>query len=583
MNDNLSFNSVGWRPFVGIMIVGFALNLLQLTGPLFMMQVYDRVISSGSVPTLIGIAVIAAIAYIFTGLLDMLRTRAASRAATVIDWHLSPRCYHLNFSLEKLGVDGRINPIADLDRIRQFLSGPGLIAIFDMPWIPINLFFVYLLHPLLALVTTIGSLVLTFIMVLNGWLTTRGLAVLTELSEQRNIASEVARRNSEAIAGMGMQRAMTGRWDELAARYLKVNGDVSDLSAAFASYAKVGRMALQSGILGLGAYLVIKGEMSAGGIIASSILSSRALAPVDMAVGQWRNFVNARMSYRRLRNAFKSFDEREIETELPEPFRDLNVQHLATGPIGKRQVLVREITFDMEAGEVLAIVGPSGSGKSTIGKALTGVWPAYAGAVRLDKIQLDHWSPEQRGSFIGYMPQGVQLMPGTIAQNIARFLPDATSQQVIAAARLANAHDLIVSLPDGYDTRIEEIGGSGLSGGQMQRIGLARAFFGDPFLIVLDEPNSNLDLVGEKALIDAIMTARRRGAIVVVITHRANILSAVDKILVIQNGVMQRFGPASEVVPHITGGAKPAEQIATKGADSKDESDPNQPEETEDA
>lgn len=571
MKKNKLLETIGVRPFIGLAGVGFAVNILQLTGPLFMMQVYDRVLASGSVPTLVGLAIIAGLAYIFMALLEALRTRIAARMAAVFDTRIAPICYRLNLNLAKFGPDAPINPIADLDRIRHFMASPGLLAIFDIPWIPINLLIIYILHPVLALVTVISSIVLVLFMLGNGLASKSRLGELMLISQKRSEGAANAKRNRDAIIGMGMQDAMLNEWQQVNGSFLKRQTDVADIAGFFTSVSRVGRLALQSVILGVGAFLAIRGEISGGVIIAASILSARAIGPVDQAIAHWRSFTNWQLSLKRLDKAMEALDERQIDTDLPTPRDTLTVSNLASGPTGQRKILIRDINFEVQAGDGLGIVGPSGSGKSTIGKALCSIWPVYSGSIRLDKMQIDHWSDERRGNFIGYLPQNIQLLPGTIAQNIARFSSSATSTEIIAAAKTANAHDLIVSFPDGYDTNVEDDGVQQLSSGQLQRIGLARAFFKNPFLIILDEPNSNLDIFGEKALTSAILNARRGGSIVIIITHRASILAATNKVLVIQNGTVQRFGSSEEITAQITGAPPPAERIEKSRKDERDE------------
>lgn len=549
-------------------VLSFFINILMLTGPIFMLQVYDRVLASGSVPTLVGLALFVGIAYGFYITLESIRGRILGRIASVFDARVSPSAYRMSFDHNTKDEAGSKDPVGDLDRIRTFVAGQGLSAIFDLPWLPVYMTVIYLFHPLLGMVATIGAIIVVAVMLVNTMVTKKKLTALTEISGQRDGMTKTAQHNSEVILGMGMVESLTERWRGLNGRYMGLQTNVSDSSSLFQSITKGARLALQSGMLATGAYLAILQEITPGVMIAASIISARALAPVELAVSQWRHFINARISLQRLQKLFAAISERDVKTQLPFPEKSLVISDLfISPPQNPRQILLRGIGFELEAGDGLGILGPSGSGKTTLGRALAGVWPPVKGTIRADAVTLDQWSVERRGQFTGYLPQDIQIFNGTIAENISRFKPNAEAKDIIEAAKLANAHELIVSFPDGYDTVVGSAG-STLSGGQLQRIGLARAFYGMPFIIVLDEPNSNLDGIGEEALQDAIMRMRSRGSIVTVITHRPKTLAATNKLLVLDKGSQRSFGPKDEILPTVTAprpGGAPGQQVPQSG------------------
>lgn len=537
---------------VSVAVLSFFINLLMLTGPVFMLQVYDRVLASGSIPTLVGLAFFVAIAYSFYIALEAIRGRVLGRISAVFDARVSPEAYRMSFDNHTREEATSKDPVGDLDRIRSFVAGQGLSAIFDLPWIPIYMTVIFLFHPLLGAVATTGAVIVISVMLLNTMVTKKKLSALTEVSGERDDMTKTAQNNSEVIIGMGMIESLTERWRSLNGRYMGLQTNVADFSSMFQSITKGARLALQSGMLAMGAYLAILQEITPGVMIAASIISARALAPVEQAVAQWRHFINARISFARLQKLFAALVKHDVKTQLPFPEKDLAIKDLfISPPQNPRQILLRGVNFEVEAGDGLGILGPSGSGKTTLGRAIAGVWAPIKGTIRADAVTLDQWSIERRGQFTGYLPQDIQIFNGTIAENISRFKPNVEAKDIIEAAKLANAHELIVSFPDGYDTVVGSAG-STLSGGQLQRIGLARAFFGMPFIIVLDEPNSNLDGVGEEALQDAIMRMRARGSIVTVITHRPKTLAATNKLLVLDKGAQRSFGSKEEILPTVT-------------------------------
>ncbi|MTI06209.1 type I secretion system permease/ATPase [Roseibium denhamense] len=538
--------------FWGVAVVSFVINILMLTGPVFMLQVYDRVLASGSVPTLVVIGILAAVLYLFYGVLEGVRSRILSRLGQRVDARLSGLVYSVSNSLPtKLGKQAaRLRPVQDLDTVRQFLSGPGPAAIFDVPWLPLYLGIVFLFHPLLGLVGAGGALIICALIGLNEWLSRSPAEDAAGYAGRRAAEVENGQRNSEAVTAMGMQSALVAKWDAQNGDYLATQRRASDLTGLFGTIIKTIRFVLQSAILGVGAWLAIQQEITPGVMIAASIMTSRALAPIEQAVAQWRGFVASRQSLRRLRDVLQVADTETDKMDLPLPANTITVEQVFCGPFGESMPYVQNVTMEVFAGDGVGIIGPSGSGKSTFARALVGAVPALKGVIRYDGAELGQWPAEKRGEFIGYLPQDLQLFDGTIAENIARFRADASSEKIIEAAKLANVHDLIVALPDGYNTVIGR-SGRALSAGQRQRVALARALYGNPFLIVLDEPNSNLDAEGEAALTGAIKQMRERGSIVVVIAHRPSAIATVDKILCLKEGKMAGFGPKDDVLKQV--------------------------------
>ena len=537
---------------ISLFIVSAVSNLLMLTGPIYMLQVYDRVLASRSVPTLIAISLLVAGLYVFYAFLEWIRTRMAVRYGGLIDEAISADLFQIAIK-QRLAPGGALtsDPVRDLDSLRQFVAGPGPMSLMDLPWLPFYMLIVFLLHPALGWLATIGAVIITLMLVVNEFTSQKPSQETNIAATKRQNRTDDAKSNAEAVVAMGMLGAITRRWSEGAADLVNAQRIAADKAAFYSSVTKAFRFLLQSAVLGVGAYLVILNEVSGGVMIAASILTSRALAPVEQVVAQWRGFVAARQALTRILQLLRVTRVEPRQTDLPLPSQTLVVTNLATGPDRNRRPLVGNISFNLKAGEGLGILGLSGSGKSSLVRAVVGVWPVLQGEVRFDGSELGHFDQERIGRAIGYLPQTVELFDGTIAENIARFRDDATTDDVLAAARAARIHDLIASLPDGYDTRIGERGAV-LSVGQRQRVGLARALFGNPFLVVLDEPNSNLDAEGDQALTDALNVAKQRGAVVIVVAHRPSAIAAVDKLLFLQNGRQSAFGPKDEVLRQIT-------------------------------
>jgi ATP-binding cassette subfamily C protein len=538
------------RPIVvTLIVVSGVVNVLALTGSFYMLQVYDRILTSHSVPTLLALSLLAAILFAFMGGLEVLRGQVLVRLASRMDRALTPLAHSAVMRLRSItGAQGNATqPIRDVDAIRAYLSGQGPMAILDMPWMPLYVAFVFILHPVLGWITVFGALFLISVTLLTEKLVRAPGEAAMATSKRRWAIAEASDRNAEVLQAMGFGSRFSRRLEAVNAEHIAANERLSDLVGGFSSASKIFRLMLQSALLGMGGYLTIKGEMTAGAIIACSIAASRALAPIEVAIGNWRGFIGARKAAERLDAVLGRLPERDAPLLLPAPRRLLKVENLSVAVPGTQTVILGGVGFEIAAGTVLAVIGPSAAGKSTLARALTGVWPLSRGAVRLDGAALPSWSAEELGRHIGYLPQDVQLFDGSITENIARFEERPDSQAVVAASAAAGVHEMVLRLPNGYETRIGE-GGSVLSAGQRQRIALARALYGEPFLLVLDEPNSNLDADGEKALVNAMARVRARGGIVVVIAHRPVVLTAADKVAVIGGGQLTAIGPRDEVL-----------------------------------
>ncbi|HEY9215610.1 MAG TPA: type I secretion system permease/ATPase [Ancylobacter sp.] len=537
---------------VGVGALSCVINLLMLTGPFFMLQIYDRVLASRSVPTLVALLVLAVILYAFQGILDLLRARVLVGLGIRLDARLRLLTFDLMSSLMLLrGRNGNAQqPVRDLDQLRHFLSSQGPVAIFDLPWMPLYLAVLFLFHPLLGFVGLGGVVVLCIFMLITEFATKAPTQVAARRSSSRNALAEAYCRNVETVTAMGMADVMRGRWSSAHAVYLADNQRAVNVAGDLGALSKIFRFLLQSLILATGAWLVIEGQASAGAMIASSILSSRALAPVELAIGNWRSFVAARQGYARLEKLSQEMPATASPMPLPAPVVRLQVENLAVAPPGNTKPTIGGLTFTVEAGSAVGVIGPSGSGKSTLARGLVGAWPASKGGVRLDGAAIEHWDRTTLGRHVGYLPQDIELFDGTVAENISRFRAGAKAEEIIAAAERAGVNELILRLPNGYDTRLGDTG-TALSSGERQRIALARALFGEPFLIVLDEPNSNLDADGEAALTRAIMWAREAKRVVIVIAHRPSALAAVDLVLMMNSGQQQAFGPKEQILGRV--------------------------------
>jgi ATP-binding cassette subfamily C protein len=522
-------------------------NVLMLTGSFFMLQVYDRVLPSRNVPTLVGLALVAAVMFIFLAAIDSTRARLMGRIGNYIDGVLSGRAYQAGLRISVVDEPSGSLPGRDIDQIRSFLQSHGPTAFFDLPWVPVYAAICFLFHPWIGYAVLAGVLLVMIPTVCTEIATRSAGKRLQEIALKRQRLADASRRNSEIILAAGMTPAMTDRWMALNETFASEQRRMSDVAGDFGSITKAFRLALQSTVLGLGAYLVIQGESTAGVIIASSIIAARALAPVEQMIAHWKHFVAARHSFTRASHYLAMAPPETRSTKLPKPCESVAVEGVTVVPPRAQRPAVSDVSFRLKAGEAVGIIGPSASGKSSLVRAIVGVWPATAGEVRIDEGAVSRWDQETRSRELGYLPQNIELMGGTVAENICRFDPEPNEDAIVAAAKAASVHEMILHLPQGYET---EIGGNGatLSAGQSQRIALARALYKDPFIVVLDEPNSNLDQEGDNALTKAILRVRARGGIVIVVAHRPSALAAVDHVLVLASGRPQAFGPKDQIL-----------------------------------
>lgn len=534
---------------IGVFLFSALMNVLLLTGPFYMLQIYDRVLTSQSIPTLVALSILIAVLLGLYGLFDFVRTRLMTRIGNTLDLHLAEDTFAASLQSGLAGKPG--DPARDLRTVRQFVGGPAAAGLFDIPWMPAYIAVIFVLHPLLGLLAVTGAMILILIALTNGLLAQKPEQEAARSAVQEDRFVGASRQNAETIQAMGMLGDMQRTFGGLHKEALVAGQKGTDTNAAFSAPSRSLRLILQSAILGVGAYLVIAAELSPGAMIAASIIFARALAPVDMAIAQWRSVVAARQSWQRLKEALSETTATDKGVSLPLPSQSLVVSDLYVALPGQQSVLASNISLLANAGEGIGIIGASGSGKSSFLRGLVGAWPIVHGEIRIDGATLDQWSLADRGRFIGYLPQEVYLFEGSVAQNIARFQMNATSEDILEAATTAGAHDLILQLPDGYDTQIGSNGVT-LSAGQRQRVALARALYGQPFLVVLDEPNAHIDSAGERALLTAIDRLKARGAIVLVVAHRKAAIARLDKLLVMHEGKPQLFGPRDEVLAEIT-------------------------------
>ncbi len=532
-------------------VFSFFINLLAFTSPLYMLQIYDRVIGSRNETTLLGITLLVGYLLIINALLEMLRARIMVHASVAVDGKLAGAVFDATHSaglhFPRLAQG---QSLRDLDAVREFVAGPGLIALCDLLWMPIFITACFILHPWFGAIAIGGAVVILALTLASEFATTKRLGLASRASIGATQRAVSALRNGEVIQAMGMLGVLRKAWLEQHGEALDLQAAAGARSGLISAASKFVRMFLQTMILGLGAYLAIHNQISAGMIIAASIFVGRALAPVEGVVGNWKGMTNARNSWARLAKLFAVAGEPKQQVKLPRPLGHLKLDTVFAGPPEQSRATLRNVSLEVMPGEVLGIVGPSAAGKSTLARVITGVWPQFSGHVRLDGADFAHWDAQERGQYVGYLPQDVELFSGTVAENVARF-QQVESDSIIETARLCGCHDMVQLLPDGYNTAIGE-GGAALSGGQRQRIGLARAFFGRPSLVVLDEPNASLDQSGEEALIEAIRRYRSFGCTIVLITHKINVLAAADKIVVLDDGVVQAFGSREEVLKRLT-------------------------------
>jgi len=528
-------------------------NVLLLSGSFFMLLVYDDVLASRSGATLAGLLLMVTVAYIFQGAIDVIRSRVMLHTGAQADRRLCDRLYDVisRYKQEVGPLPSGAAPVRDLDLVRGYITGAGPLALLDLPYVLMFLLILTLFHWVLGLATLAGVLVMIVLMVL-GDRQTRGPALqAAAVTAARFTMAEDVRRNGEVLRVLGMGGRRRSSWDAVSLSLIASHDELAGAAGRMQVIGKAFRLFLQSFVLAVGAFLVIDGDATGGVIIAGSILSARALMPVEQTIGQWKPMTEASQAWRRLTGLLEHIPIREAPMPLPRPKASLEVQGVVCGPPGRQKVTVANVSFRLSAGEALAVIGHSGSGKSTLMRAVTGAWPLLRGAVRLDGASLEQWDPVLLGRDMGYVPQAIELFDGTLAQNIARFDAEADPEAIIAAARAADVHDMIVALPGGYEYVLGGSGGGGLSAGQKQRIALARALYGDPFLIVLDEPNSNLDAAGEDALVEAVRAAKQRGAIVVIVGHRPTVFAHVDHIMIMADGQLMQMGERTEMLKRI--------------------------------
>ncbi|WNW14430.1 type I secretion system permease/ATPase (plasmid) [Pseudomonas sp. DTU_2021_1001937_2_SI_NGA_ILE_001] len=537
-----------YRRLFGVLaLFSGVINLLMLVPSVYMMQVFDRVLTSRNETTLLMLSLILLIFFALSCALEWVRGQVMIKMSAGLDTHLGERVF--NAAFQRSLKEHSANPaqvLSDLNSIRQFVTGPGLVALFDAPWLPIYLIATFLFHPWLGVFTVVGSLILAGLAIWNELATRKSMSEANRLSVASSSYVNGTLQNAEVIQAMGMLSPLRKRWFKVQQGVITEQGEASDRSSQIAALSRFVRMTWQSMALGLGAILVIENQISAGVMIAVSVLLGRAMAPAEALIGSWKQMGNAQSSYERLNKLLNEFPEEPVRMPLPAPSGALSIERLVVTPPGLQRPAVNGATFKLEKGEVLAIIGPSASGKSSLIRAMVGIWPAGHGSVRLDGAEIGQWSREALGPHLGYLPQDIELFDGSIAQNIARF-GEVDSAKVIEAAQLAGIHEMILHFPKGYDTLLGS-GGLGLSGGQKQRVGLARALYGKPALIVLDEPNSNLDEAGEAALVQGVRKLKEEGSTVVLVTHRPNVLGVVDKLLFLKDGVQQLFGPRDQVM-----------------------------------
>ncbi|WP_369987720.1 type I secretion system permease/ATPase [Pseudomonas xanthosomatis] len=543
--------------FLSVGFFSFFVNLLMLVPSFYMLQVYDRAVGSASESTLLMLTLIMLLLMGTLGALEWVRSRIMVRISTRLETLLGKRLFDASFrqALDSGGMNASAQPLSDLSSLRQFLTGNGLFAFFDTPWIPIYLAVMFMFHPWYGWMGVISALLLGLLAWCNERLTKAPLYNANREHMAATAFTNKSLRNAEVVESMGMLGDLRQRWSARVHKVLSLQSVASDRAGAIASVSRTFRQIVQSLVLGLGAYLTIKHEISSGLMIAGSILLGRALAPIDQLIGVWKGFVGARGQYARLHELLEKIAAEPERMSLPAPQGAISVENLSVAAPGSRTPLVRNLSFKVAPGETVGIIGPSGAGKSTLARALLGIWPGLAGTVRLDGADITQWRREELGPHLGYLPQDIELFEGTISENIARFAQvDATA--VVDAARMAGVHEMILQLPQGYDTVIGANGG-GLSGGQRQRVGLARALYRAPRLVVLDEPNSNLDETGERLLAEALLKLKQSGATVFVITHRSGVLAAVDRLLVLNQGELSLYGPRDKVLAHLQNAATP--------------------------
>jgi ATP-binding cassette subfamily C exporter for protease/lipase/ATP-binding cassette subfamily C protein EexD len=546
------------RIFLYAGIFSFIMNILMLTPAIYMLQIYDRVLVSRNMVTLVTYTILMLGLYLLLALIEWIRARMLVRAGNDIDRQLSNKTFTVAFTNAlRVGSANAQQAFSDLTQIRQFLTGRGLFAFFDVPWTPLYIIISFMLHPSIGILAVISTIILIILTYVTELVSSRPIKESNEYHRKASTFANINFRNYEAIESMGMLNNVRKVWFPMQLKMLSKQSQASDRAATISSITKFVRLASQSLVYGVGSYFVIKNELTPGQMIAGSIIVGKALAPIDGLMATWKQFIVAKNSYNRLTDLFSLYDKKDITTKLPAPTGELEVKGIVVTPPNSNVQIIRGMSFQAFPGDIIGVLGPSASGKTSLARALVGVWKPLVGEIRLDGAEYHQWEKEELGQYIGYLPQSIELLDGTIAQNIARF-GEIDSDKVIKAAKMADVHDMILSFKDGYDTYIGE-GGIALSGGQKQRVALARAIYGDPVLIVLDEPNSNLDEKGELALVNTLRKLKEKKRTVFVITHRKAILSEVNKVMVIAGGALQLYGRKEEVFARL---AAASEQLA---------------------
>jgi PrtD family type I secretion system ABC transporter len=547
--------------FVHAGLFSLVINLLMLVPPLYMLQVFDRVISSRHEETLVLLSIVAVAALLMMAFLDILRARLLGAAGIALDRALGPQVLDgLLAQTARLSGAGYLNGLRDVNALRTFLTGNGIFALFDAPWLPIFLLIIFLFHPLLGCVAVAGAVLMLVLAYFNERTTRGPLERVQGEAKRAGRFIDASVRNAEVVAALGMLPAVTRRWSSMNDRVLREQRDATALAGTYSGLTKFSRQFIQTAMLGVGAWLVLAQHVTPGVMMAGTIILGRALAPVETLVASWRNLIEAIQAWKRLDELLAANPPAGLGTELPAPAGRLGVERVSFALRGAETPILRGVSFELAAGESLGIIGPSASGKSTLARLVVGVWKPTMGAVRLDGADVAAWPRERLGPYIGYLPQDVELFAGTVSDNIAR-LGEPDADRVIAAAQAAHVHDMILRLPKGYDTEIGE-GGQALSPGQRQRIGLARALYGEPRLVVLDEPNANLDTDGDEALLRTLRRLKEKGVTALIVAHRPSLLGGVDKLLMLRDGSVELFGPRAEIMARVTRAAPPARGVA---------------------
>jgi ATP-binding cassette subfamily C exporter for protease/lipase len=547
--------------FITVGVFSAVINLLALTPSLYMLQVYDRVLASRNEITLLMLTLLMLGAFLFVGALEVVRSFVLVRVGAKFDMMLNKRIYTAAFEQNLKQAGGNAGQaLNDLTSLRQFLTGNALFAFFDAPWFPIYLIVIFLFEPSLGWFALVGTLILVVLAIVNERVTRAPLSEANSMAVSASTMATNNLRNAEVIESMGMLPNLMGRWFKTHGKFLSLQADASQKAGTIGAVTKFVQTALQSLVLGFGALLVLENKLTPGMMIAASILVGRTMQPVQQVIGVWKSWSSTRSAHERLTKLLETNPARSAGMELPKPNGALTVEGVTAAPPGVSTPIVRNLSFAIAPGDVLGVIGQSGSGKSTLARLLVGIWPSMMGKVRLDGADIYQWNKAELGPHIGYLPQDIELFSGTVSENIARF-GEVDAEKVVTAAQRAGVHDMILRLPKGYDTPLAD-GGGGLSGGQKQRLALARAMYDDPALLVLDEPNSNLDEIGEQSLVQAVLDLRRRGKTIVLITHRPSILGATNKLLVLKEGSVQAFGPTQQVMAAIQEANKKAIEAA---------------------